>query len=87
MWKVGLVIALASSSIPHRADANAAWAGYGAATCAQFAEIYRQNPSNARTMFIGWAQGFMSGLNHALLKEGGQDSANLLPASQCRCPI
>ena len=30
-------------------------------------ELYRANPSEAEGMFMGWAQGFMSGLNTSLL--------------------
>ena len=39
------------------------WVGAGTATCSEFAESYREDPTYFETFFYTWAQGFMSGLN------------------------
>ena len=44
--------------------------GFGTATCAQFAEIYRDHPSSTEIQFFAWAQGYMSGWNRAQMKQG-----------------
>ncbi len=45
--------------------------GHGLATCAQFAEDYKVSPELNETMYFTWAQGFMSGLNVASIREHG----------------
>lgn len=37
--------------------------GYGASSCAEFAKNYQESPGEAESLYTGWAQGFMSGLN------------------------
>ena len=41
--------------------------GLGATSCGKFAELYRMDATRADEEFIDWVQGFMSGLNMALL--------------------
>ena len=41
--------------------------GLGAATCSQFASDYRRAPKTVETAYFGWAQGFLSGHNFAVL--------------------
>jgi hypothetical protein len=43
--------------------------GHGLATCAQFAEDYKASPQLNETLYFTWAQGFMSGLNVASIRE------------------
>jgi hypothetical protein len=40
-------------------------AGAGAYSCAEIAEVFRQNPDQTSAMIFTWAQGYMSGLNVA----------------------
>jgi hypothetical protein len=44
--------------------------GWGAFTCAQFANMYRDDPKFTEEHFFNWAQGFMSGLNFATIGQG-----------------
>jgi hypothetical protein len=37
--------------------------GIGVATCGEFAQDYRRNPSQAEIDYFNWAQGYMSGAN------------------------
>ena len=37
--------------------------GVGAATCAQFAQDYKENPDETEAVYISWAYGMMTGLN------------------------
>jgi hypothetical protein len=53
----------------HAAENGFAAMGFGTATCAQFAEIYRDNPSTTEIQFFAWAQGYMSGRNVAQIKQ------------------
>ena len=39
--------------------------GPGTETCAEVTALYRQDPKQAKTLFFGWAQGFLSGANLA----------------------
>ena len=39
--------------------------GFGTATCAKMAELYRVAPDRADNDFFLWAQGYMSGFNNA----------------------
>ena len=42
----------------------AAVMGHGMATCAEFAKVYRESPTEKTEItFFVWAQGYMSGLN------------------------
>jgi hypothetical protein len=58
-----LCLSLGSSA----AENDYATMGLGSASCGKFAEIFRLGPSRAEEEFFDWAQGFMSGLNMALL--------------------
>jgi hypothetical protein len=40
-------------------------AGMGLATCAQFGDIYRENPEFAEQVFFSWATGYMTAWNAA----------------------
>ena len=37
--------------------------GFGTASCAKYAELYRREPDEADKIFLGWALGYMSGVN------------------------
>jgi hypothetical protein len=43
--------------------AEAAGYGLGIKSCGEFAKSYAENPTLAETLYFGWAEGFMSGLN------------------------
>ena len=62
---------------PTPAIAQAEWIGFGAYSCAEFANLYTEDPMVENT-FFSWAQGFMSGLNHPFLNAKATD---LLPSS------
>lgn len=49
--------------------------GVGMSTCAEFAERYRQSPTNTELFYYSWAQGFMSAWNLGLFaaKEPNRD--------------
>ena len=52
-------------------DATHAWAtdyaamGLGISSCAEFANLYKQDPKWAEGMYFAWAQGYLSGWNMA----------------------
>jgi hypothetical protein len=46
--------------------------GFGTASCAKFAEMYRVRPDETEPLFFGWAQGFMSGLNTGVMLARGK---------------
>jgi hypothetical protein len=41
--------------------------GLGSLSCAEFAKMYRDDPSTTELYFFSWAQGFMSGMNMGAL--------------------
>ncbi len=41
--------------------------GVGVATCARFNQEYAKNPALAENIFFSWAQGYISGMNRAML--------------------
>src|SRR5689334_9555114 len=43
-------------------------AGAGAVPCSEFANYYRNDPKMADAMFFSWAQGYISGINNALIR-------------------
>ena len=45
------------------------WAGAGMASCAKFANLSQQDPTMNELIFTAWAQGFMSGLNVAVMND------------------
>lgn len=49
--------------------------GIGSTSCAQFLELYREDPEDIEAVFYSWAMGVMSGLNLSLHDE----RADLLP--------
>ena len=57
-----LIVALAIILIPTALGAHPIQ-GVGAASCAQFAEMYQASPDTIEREFFHWAQGLMSGLN------------------------
>ena len=61
--KIGLFLSLLLVSSPSLAREEAAWAGVGTTSCANFASQFRKDPQLAEVIFMTWAQGFMSGLN------------------------
>ena len=62
-----------------RGEQEMAWTGAGSASCAKFANYYKESPEVWENHFFTWAQGFMSGLNTAFL--ASQRNANLSPTS------
>jgi len=44
--------------------------GLGAASCAQFSQLYSMNPQATESTYLNWAHGFMSGLNTAQWPNG-----------------
>jgi hypothetical protein len=44
--------------------------GAGTATCGEFAQVYRLDPSRTELVFGSWAQGFVSGQNRVTLHSG-----------------
>lgn len=45
------------------ADAGTAVTGPGTATCAEYANLYKRSPKSTDSVFLSWAQGFLSGMN------------------------
>lgn len=58
-----------------RAD-EAAMTGAGVSPCAFFGQQFKENPQMRALEYIGWAQGFMSGLNTQMMQTDGR-SRNL----------
>src|SRR4051794_38792228 len=73
-------------TITSSARAELAWMGAGTATCAKYAEVYRQSPDSIEDIFFAWAQGFMSGMNSGPLQNNGtsQDLASIPTPEQHR---
>jgi hypothetical protein len=61
--------------LTHDAAAQAKRIGIGNITCAQFDDLYRDDPEETDSVFYAWAMGVMSGLNVSLREE----RANLMP--------
>lgn len=49
------------------ADTEAAVSGIGAAKCSAFTKAFKESPTLAENLYFSWAQGYMSGMNTALL--------------------
>jgi len=60
-WCAAAALLITTSSV----HAEAIAAGVGVRTCAQFAQDYKNNPTNAETIYTNWALGFLSGMNAA----------------------
>ena len=45
--------------------------GWGTVTCTAFANMYRGDPKLVEEHLFDWAQGFMSGINSALIGDSG----------------
>lgn len=58
------------------ADENLVWMGAGAASCAEFAKAYQQDPEHMERLFLSWTQGFMSGLNEPLFSRKAATNLN-----------
>ncbi|MGQ0742177.1 MAG: hypothetical protein ACT4OG_07785 [Alphaproteobacteria bacterium] len=65
-----LAIILALNTTSATGAAVAGFQGVGISTCAQFAQLYRDDPENIELIYFSWAQGFMSGMNGVLLRNG-----------------
>jgi hypothetical protein len=65
-----IALALALLIPPTGSRADYGYAGIGAVTCGKIAQDYQRNPTGIDHMMLGWAQGFMSGLNMASLQNG-----------------
>jgi hypothetical protein len=39
--------------------------GFGASSCSEFAQAYREDPTTVEGLYFTWAQGYMSGANVA----------------------
>lgn len=50
--------------------------GPGNMSCAEFANLYAQDPPGTERVFYAWAEGYMTGLNLTLLRMSGS-SQNL----------
>ncbi len=61
--------------LTHDVAAETKRIGIGNTSCAQFADLYRDNPGETDSVFYSWAMGVMSGLNVSLREE----RANLMP--------
>jgi hypothetical protein len=61
--------------LTHDVAAQTKRIGIGNTSCAQFADLYRDNPGETDSVFYSWAMGVMSGLNVSLREE----RANLMP--------
>src|SRR5271169_6056349 len=59
---VVVCFAVALGEVAH-AQQHADVRGYGASSCAQYANMYRMRPDEADKMFLGWAMGYISGVN------------------------
>ncbi len=44
--------------------------GLGAASCAQFSQLYATNPATTESIYLNWTHGFMTGLNAARWPNG-----------------
>jgi hypothetical protein len=73
-----MAVALLSLQSTHAAESqkNVVVMGFGTATWALFANIYKDNPERTEINFFAWAQGYMSGWNRAQMKQG-QPTINL----------
>jgi len=62
-----VLMCIALTFLPAEANAenDAAVVGVGTLTCSQYANEYRSDPKRAETIFMSWAQGYMSGQNMA----------------------
>jgi len=65
-----IALALALLIQPTGSRADFAYAGIGATACGKIAQDYPKNPTGFDKMMLGWAQGFMSGVNMASLQNG-----------------
>ena len=63
-----LFLALTASTTAFSDDVAAI--GAGTATCGQYMNVYKRNPEETEKHFIGWMDGFFSGLNLAALMMG-----------------
>jgi len=63
--KTLLIIAIAFSINPAKAEMQGYIMGAGTATCGQFGELYREKTFITEQIFFNWALGFMSGQNAA----------------------
>lgn len=61
--------------LTHDVAAQTKRIGIGNTSCAQFTDLYRDNPGETDSVFYSWAMGVMSGLNVSLREE----RANLMP--------
>lgn len=52
------------------ADESIVITGLGAASCAQFSQLYSMNPHTTENIYLDWSRGFMSGLNAARWPSG-----------------
>ncbi|MFA1623677.1 hypothetical protein ACDY96_12860 [Rhizobium mongolense] len=62
------LMALASATamlLPVSASAQTPMVGAGTATCGDLAELYRMSPETAKSIFLSWTQGFLTGMNAA----------------------
>ena len=68
MRKIILLIAMAALlGRVEAAENEAAVSGIGAAKCSAFAKAFKESPTMAENVYFTWAQGYMSGMNTALL--------------------
>jgi hypothetical protein len=65
---LGLVIVAANMAQPETRQMAAM--GIGTATCAAFANLYKDDPQFWERQFFAWTQGYLSGWNHNLMITG-----------------
>lgn len=68
-WCAVWLSSAAVCGLPARAQSQMAIAGVGTMTCAEIAQLYATDPTNAGLIFQSWSQGYMSGANAELLQE------------------
>jgi hypothetical protein len=65
--RVHLLAAALWLTAPSAQARDAAFAGPGASTCAEYADLARTSPTLADEIYISWAQGFLSAVNAEIL--------------------
>lgn len=73
MQPVRIAIFCAALAIPaSKAAQNIAAVGVGTATCGEYSDVYKKDPEGVDARFVGWLDGFLSGMNIAAIMKGEQ---------------
>jgi hypothetical protein len=65
LWQLGLLVFCFTVTLAGFADAQIIAKGIGAGSCAEYAQFYRADPHGSDSIFLTWAQGYLSGINEA----------------------